>query len=79
VVRRLDEKPLPELLQIAFQVLDEVKGDASADEFAQLAAQADGGGVAGEIKNLLFVTVGPKPKVVLRDAINNDLQVVANE
>lgn len=79
VVRRLEGKPLPELLRIASQVLDECKGDASADELAQLAAQADGGGVAGEMKNLLFATVGPKPKVVLRDAINNDLQVVANE
>lgn len=79
LVRRLAGKGLPELVRIATQVLDECKGDASADELARLVAQADGGGVAGEMKNLLFAAVGPKPKVVLRDAINNDLQLVANE
>ncbi|BCJ61541.1 hypothetical protein [Micromonospora endophytica] len=79
VVRRLAGKRLPELLRIATQVLDECKGGETADNLARLVAHADGGGVAGEMKNLLFATVGPKPKVVLRDAINNDLELVANE
>ncbi len=30
------------------------------------------------MKNLIFATTGPKPKIVLRDAINNDLEIVEN-
>jgi len=36
-------------------------------------------GVKGEVKNLIFASVGPKPRIVLRDAINNKIEVVANE
>ena len=79
VVRRLMGKDLPELVRIASQVLDECSGGETADTLAQLVAQAQGGGVAGEMKNLLFAADGPKPQVVLRDAINNDLEVIANE
>ncbi|SCL20251.1 hypothetical protein GA0074692_0821 [Micromonospora pallida] len=79
VARRLAGKELPELLRIASHVLDECNGGETADELARLVAQAESGGVAGEMKNLIFAADGPKPKVVLRDAINNDLDLVANE
>ena len=36
------------------------------------------GGVAGSPKNLIFASVGPKPEIVLSDAINNDIQIVKN-
>lgn len=36
------------------------------------------GGVRGEMKNLIFAADGPKPRIVLRDAINNDLEIVEN-
>src|SRR6266700_3633498 len=39
---------------------------------------ASTGGVRGTMKNLIFATTGPKPKIVLRDAINNDLEIVEN-
>jgi hypothetical protein len=36
------------------------------------------GGVRGEMKNLIFATDGRMPKSVLRDAINNGLEIVEN-
>jgi hypothetical protein len=38
-----------------------------------------GSGVRGSMKNLIFAAVGPKPEIVLDDAVNNDLRVVRNE
>ncbi|GAA3138800.1 hypothetical protein GCM10010486_00930 [Nonomuraea roseoviolacea subsp. carminata] len=38
-----------------------------------------GSGVRGELKNLIFATIGPKPEIVLDDAVNNDLRIVKNE
>jgi very-short-patch-repair endonuclease len=37
------------------------------------------GGVAGHYKNLIFAANGPKPEIVLTDAINNDIQIVKNQ
>ncbi|HIA51759.1 MAG TPA: hypothetical protein EYN91_06670 [Candidatus Melainabacteria bacterium] len=39
---------------------------------------AVGGGVAGAPKNLIFAADGPKPEIVLSDAINNDIRIVKN-
>jgi hypothetical protein len=36
------------------------------------------GGVAGQAKNLIFAADGPKPDIVLADAINNDIRIVRN-
>lgn len=38
-----------------------------------------GSGVAGAMKNLIFAAVGPKPEIVLGDAINNDVVIIKNE
>ncbi|MCA1607131.1 MAG: hypothetical protein LC775_17050 [Acidobacteria bacterium] len=35
-------------------------------------------GVDGELKNLIFASTGPKPEIVLRDAINNVIEVTKN-
>lgn len=35
-------------------------------------------GVSGRVKNLIFAADGPKPELVLDDAINNDVKIVAN-
>lgn len=43
-----------------------------------LALYDAGGGVAGTTKNLIFAANGPKPQIVLRDAMNNDIQIVEN-
>lgn len=37
-----------------------------------------GGGVEGPTKNLIFAANGPKPDIVLRDALSNDIEIVAN-
>ncbi|GAA3348682.1 hypothetical protein GCM10020358_68040 [Amorphoplanes nipponensis] len=37
-----------------------------------------GGGVRGAMKNLIFAAVGPKPEIVLVDALNNDLRITRN-
>ena len=35
-------------------------------------------GVDGELRNLIFAAHGPKPRIVLRDAINNVIEIVEN-
>ena len=37
------------------------------------------GGVAGHCKNLIFSANGPKPELVLADALNNDIRIVKNQ
>ena len=34
-------------------------------------------GVSGGVKNLIFAANGPKPELVLRDAVNNDVEIIA--
>lgn len=34
--------------------------------------------VAGEMKNIIFASVGEKPELVFRDAINNEVEIVKN-
>ena len=72
VQNRLARVPLPELLQIAQAVVDEF-----ADGVLEQLLAGDGfRGVDGELKNLIFAAVGPKPRIVLRDAINNVIEIV---
>lgn len=40
---------------------------------------ANTSGVQGTAKNLIFASTGPKPEIVLSDAINNDVLLVRNE
>jgi hypothetical protein len=74
VRRKLAKRSIPELLDIAARVLQEF----DAPDLDWLLASARGG-VGGHAKNLIFATVGPKPRIVLGDAINNDAIVVENE
>lgn len=37
-----------------------------------------GVGVRGIMKNLIFAAIGPKPEIVLIDAVNNDLRITGN-
>lgn len=41
-------------------------------------AYEQGEGVQGRTKNLIFASTGPKPDLVLRDAVSNDIEIVAN-
>lgn len=44
----------------------------------QLIARTGLRGVQGEMKNLIFAADGPKPEIVLRDAINNVIEITRN-
>lgn len=46
--------------------------------FPVLRVRPTGAGVAEAPKNLIFASNGPKPEVVLSDAIHNDLRIVKN-
>jgi hypothetical protein len=35
-------------------------------------------GVAGSFKNLIFASIGAKPDLVFRDAVNNDVEIASN-
>jgi hypothetical protein len=35
-------------------------------------------GVSGAMKNLIFASIGEKPELVFRDAVNNDVEIVKN-
>lgn len=71
---RLRHRKLPELLAIAEKVIDTYPDPL----LERLLALAGTGGVRGEMKNLIFASTGPKPKIVLRDAVNNDLEITEN-
>ena len=71
---RLIHKSVEELEAIARTVIDEY-GD---DDLEQLVAQLGMTGVSGELKNLIFAANGPKPRIVLRDAINNVIEITEN-
>jgi hypothetical protein len=60
---------LAELFTPAFARLEELE-----DEQATGAVR----GVDGELKNIIFASTGPKPRIVLRDAINNVVEVTEN-
>ena len=72
---RLMRKSVDELEAIARKVIAEY-GDEALE---QLVAHLGVTGVAGELKNLIFAANGPKPRIVLRDAINNVIEITENE
>ncbi len=74
VERRLRHLSLPDLLALARKVT-EIYEDPVLDHLLGLAGAR---GVGGEMKNLIFAASGPKPKIILRDAVNNDLEIVEN-
>ncbi|MEV7046190.1 hypothetical protein [Amycolatopsis sp. NPDC051061] len=71
----LENQTLVELADVARRVADEIE----APELLALVDRLGPHGVAGDLKNLIFAADGPKPKIVFRDAINNDIDLVENE
>ena len=71
---RLLNKSIPELETMAHKIIEEY-----GDEYLEhLLAQLGMTGVAGELKNLIFAANGPKPRIVLQDAINNVIEITEN-
>jgi very-short-patch-repair endonuclease len=71
---RLLGKDLTQLTDIARKVDEQFGDEALAHLLQQLGAK----GVSGELKNLIFSADGPKPLIVLRDAVNNVIEIVEN-
>ncbi|TSE15701.1 hypothetical protein B1A87_007090 [Arthrobacter sp. KBS0703] len=72
VEKKLNGLTLDELISLGHKVHE----DYPSDELEHLLTLVGAGGVAGELKNLIFAADGPKPRIVLRDAVNNDIQIV---
>lgn len=71
---------LPRLVALARRIVAEldVPDGLLIDLTALLAEYDRGGGVGTPAKNLIFAANGPKPELVLRDAVNNDIEIVRN-
>ena len=69
---RLLSKSLDELAELARKVTAQFGDEDLATILARLGAH----GVAGDLKNLIFAADGPKPRIVLRDAISNVIEIV---
>jgi very-short-patch-repair endonuclease len=74
VKQHLMSKTVPELIDLARKVVEEY-GDT---DLAAAVGKFGANGVDGELKNLIFAADGPKPRIVLRDAISNVIEVVEN-
>jgi very-short-patch-repair endonuclease len=68
---RLQALDLAGLVPIARAVLTEWDDE----DLHELVDRAGATGVAGELKNLIFASDGPKPEIVLRDALNNTIEI----
>lgn len=74
VKRRLRDRSIDDLLTLGGKVHEEYE----TPQLAHLLALSGAHGVAGDLKNLIFAAAGPKPKIVLRDAINNIIEITEN-
>ncbi|MBL1074776.1 hypothetical protein JK358_10245 [Nocardia sp. 2] len=72
-----DDWPLSELIDLARRIVDDY-GTVGNEVPELLAEYARRGGVDTPAKNLIFAANGPKPEIVLRDAVNNDIEIVKN-
>ena len=66
-----------QLLKAARATLVEFE-DVELRSIVESAAGGRGAGVTSPPKNLIFAANGPKPELVLRDAINNDIEITKN-
>lgn len=72
VMTRLQTRDWSALIGIAEMLLAEWDDAVLQD----LVDRAGARGVGGEMKNLIFASVGPKPQIVLRDAVANVIEIV---
>lgn len=71
---------LPRLVALARRIVAELDVTGGfLDNLTSLLAEYDrGGGVGTPAKNLIFAANGPKPELILRDAVNNDIEITRN-
>ena len=78
VRRRIDTKTHGQLLDIAALVLEDTD-DAPLRDIVDALRAGGPQSKLGQPKNLVFASSGPKHKIVLTDAIDNDMKVIENE
>jgi hypothetical protein len=71
---RLTKLPLEHLRELAGRVAAELGDTALAERLAGSGPR----GVDGELKNIIFASAGPKPRIVMIDALNNIIDIVEN-
>lgn len=69
--------PVPRLVGLARRIVDEC--EVASNELSDIIMEYDKrGGTGSPAKNLIFAANGPKPELVLKDAVNNDIEIVKN-
>ena len=56
-----------------------VEDDIISDEKIYKVKVTENKGVNGQVKNLIFASDGPKPEIIIKDSLNNDIKIVKNE
>lgn len=64
-----------QLRDIAEKVAEELGDEALAQHLGRGGPR----GVDGQLKNIIFASIGPKPRIVMTDAINNVIDVIENK
>ncbi len=77
VVERLARCSRPELVRFA-RVVQELCSNTELGELLEEIDWVVRPGVTGQPKNIIFGSDGPKPDLVLVDAVDNDIQIVRN-
>jgi very-short-patch-repair endonuclease len=74
---RIITKNLSELADLGEKLLERYPGTSDLETMLKLLKHS-GDGVQGGFKNLIFAADGPKPEIVLADAISNTIEIVKN-
>ena len=77
VRNRIITKSLSDLVDLGEKLLERYPNVEDLSNIVYL-FKAQAGGVSGDIKNLIFAADGPKPELVLADALNNTIEIVEN-
>lgn len=72
----IGDMSLPKLVKLAQRIVSDVKASPTLEQMIEQFYA--GGGVSGEVKNLIFAADGPKPDLVLQDAVSNEIAIVRN-
>lgn len=77
VRKKIAEKGEQEIIDIAKLLVREYSAPELEDALNQLTDNSTYG-VQGQAKNIIFASIGEKPDLIFRDAVNNDVEVVKN-
>ncbi len=74
------EWSLQQLISLGRRIVTELDIEHATGDLRAVIEEHDrrGGGVASPAKNLIFVANGPKPELVLRDAVSNQIEITKN-